>query len=228
MQRWVPPGGDVLLGRYRLEEFLGHGPAGAVFRATDSETGDPVAVKALHPNLFSGDLRETNAAKIEAAKALQHPNLNPIRAFHLDVAPGEAPLVISNLVDKTPLRQVIHQRRDVATALTHPEIRYVLDEVGKAVGVIHQHGVHGNLKPENIFVNEEGLLLTDPYLLAGRTRLKRTPGELPLRDHYLAAEQVRSGGRGGGGGDTCGHASATGTERLSARMAEWLLARRKP
>ena len=44
----------------------------------------------------------------------------------------------------------------------------------------------------------------------------------------FCAEQVLHGGRGGGGGDTCGRAGATGTERLSARMADWLLARRKP
>ena len=193
MQRWVPPVGDTLLNRYRLEEFLGHGPAGSVFRAMDLETGIPVAVKALHPDLFKGDLRAENTARLQAAKNYQHPNLNPILALHLDVAEGEAPLVISQLVDKTALRQVIHQRRDLAIALSHPEMRYVLDEVGKALGSIHQQGIHGNLKPENIFVNEEGLMLTDPCLLAGRTRLKRTPGEMPLRDHYLAAEQVRRG-----------------------------------
>ena len=41
--------------------------------------------------------------------------------------------------------------------------------------VIFADAGHSNLKPENIFITSSGIVLTDPFFLAGRTRLKWLP-----------------------------------------------------
>lgn len=188
-ERWLPPVGEVLQGRYHLVEFIGKGPTGAVFKGIDLALKRGVAVKVLHPGFFEGDRRTINAFRVQRARAFQHPN---IVAYHDIVVPedGSPPFITEDLIEGLSLRTVQMLRTDAEEPLTHAEVRYVIEGVASALRWVHQLGVHGNLKPENIFLAGELVKVTDPYFLVGRAQVRWSTGVDPLSDHYLAPEQL--------------------------------------
>ena len=188
-ERWLPPVGEVLQGRYQLVEFIGKGPIGAVFKAVDLALKRGVALKVLHPAFFDEDRRAVNAFRVQRARAFQHPN---IVAFHDMVIPddGTTPFVTEDLIEGLSLRTVQMLRHDAGEPLSPAEVRFVVEGVASALRWIHQLGVHGNLKPENIFLSGEAVKVTDPFFLVGRAKVRWAAGDDPLADHYLAPEQL--------------------------------------
>ena len=188
-ERWLPPVGEVLQGRYHLVEFIGKGPTGAVFKGIDLALKRGVAVKVLHPGFFEADRRTINAFRVQRARAFQHPN---IVAYHDIVVPedGSPPFFTEDLIEGLNLRTVQLLRADAEEPLSPAEVRYVIEGVASALRWIHQLGVHGNLKPENIFLAGEVVKVTDPYFLVGRAKVRWASGTDPLSDHYLAPEQL--------------------------------------
>jgi serine/threonine protein kinase len=127
-----------LVGGYRLEERLAGGGGGEVYRARDGRTGDPVALKVLRDPRSLG--------KLERAMAVRHPHL-----VHLLEA-GRDPTgayVVMELLEGPTLRDVLARRGrldlDSALAVLLP----LLDGLNAA----HDAGlVHGDLKPDNVFL----------------------------------------------------------------------------
>lgn len=192
-ERWLPPVGEVLQGRYQLVEYIGKGPIGAVFKAIDLALRRGVALKVLHPAYFEDDRRAVNAFRVQRARAFQHPN---IVVFHDMVIPedGSTPFVTEDLIEGLNLRTIQMLRHDSGDPLSPAEVRFVIEGVASALRWIHQLGVHGNLKPENIFVSGEAVKVTDPFFLVGRAKVRWSTGEDPLADHYLAPEQLLRAG----------------------------------
>jgi len=69
--------GTLLQNRYRIDSELGHGGMGDVYRATDTQTGELVAVKALNPEVVAHapDLVERFVREGEALCQLNRPNI---------------------------------------------------------------------------------------------------------------------------------------------------------
>lgn len=74
--------GEVLGGRYRIQEQLGVGGMGAVFRATDLSTNGTVAVKVLHDTEVGSTQAQRLVREAKVCMALQHPSL--IRVHSLE------------------------------------------------------------------------------------------------------------------------------------------------
>jgi serine/threonine protein kinase len=130
--------GGPLVGGYRLEERLAGGGGGEVYRARHGRTGDPVALKVLR------DPR--SLAELERAMALRHPHLVHILEAGTDPAGA---YVVMELLEGTTLRDVLARRGrlDLDSALA------VLLPVLEALHAAHDRDlVHGDLKPENVFL----------------------------------------------------------------------------
>jgi serine/threonine-protein kinase len=128
----------LLIGGCRLEVRLAGGGAGEVYRARDLRTGGTVAVKLLRDPRSLGPL--------ERAMAVRHPNL--VHVLEAGIDPSGAYVVMEALEGMT-LREVLARRgrldRDSVLAVLLP----VLD----ALHAAHvRHIVHGDLKPENVFL----------------------------------------------------------------------------
>ncbi len=69
--------GTTLQNRYRIDSELGRGGMGTVYRATDTQTGELVAVKTLNPDCVTRDpeLLEPFVREGEALRQLNHPNI---------------------------------------------------------------------------------------------------------------------------------------------------------
>lgn len=190
---WLPPIGEVLLGRYYVIELVGKGPIGAVYRVVDRALDRQLAIKVLHPDLFDIRNKDTNSFRVMRARAHLSEHVASIHEVYLDGKDLGAPFLVEELISGPNLRQLMQRRADSGGILTFSEIRLVMEGLCKALRAIHRLSIHGNLKPENVFLLGSAIRVTDPYYLIGRTRLNWFPGEFPLRDHYLASEQLMRG-----------------------------------
>jgi serine/threonine protein kinase len=146
----MKPAAGEMLSHYRLEEPIGAGGMGEVWKATDTALDRSVAVKFL-PEAFSEDpLRQARferEAKLLAS--LNHPNIAVIHGLH---HAGGIYFLAMELVTGQDLAQKIHRGAipiDEALAFTR--------QVAEGLEAAHDSGViHRDLKPANIQVTPDG------------------------------------------------------------------------
>lgn len=137
--------GEIVAGKYKLEQQLGEGGMGVVFAARHMGTGRGVALKCMAPaaNAFVAQARFKREA--QAAGRIDHPNV--VQVF--DVGEDDrGRFIVMELLKGEALGDVLHERRlppSDAIDLLMPALR--------GVHAAHRQGVvHRDLKPDNIFV----------------------------------------------------------------------------
>jgi serine/threonine protein kinase len=140
--------GEVLDGKYRIDEEIAEGGMGVVWRATHMHLYAPVAIKILMPELRKQPQaieRFWREARIMGG--LGHPNIVRV----LDVSSPKAPLpyIVMELLSGESLRARMRRQGKL-----HPaDACHILDGILTALVVAHGQGiVHRDLKPENVFV----------------------------------------------------------------------------
>lgn len=181
--------GELLAGRYQLEQELGRGGMATVYLALDVRLSRRVAVKLMHPG---GDGRRAERFRREAelVASLKHPNVLEIHDFGEDEARG--PFLVCEWVQGENLRELARRLAPVP-----PEAAAVLGwELARALGAAHARGVvHRDVKPENVLVARGGPLKLADFgiaALADQERLTSTgaiTGSLP----YMAPERIDTG-----------------------------------
>ncbi|AMW12400.1 serine/threonine protein kinase [Streptomyces qaidamensis] len=152
----------VVAGRYRLEEKLGRGGMGVVWRATDQLLGRSVAVKELplDETLSAAQARRQRDRTLREARAvaqLSHPH---IIVVHDVVEDGERPYIVMELIEGGSLADRLAQRGPVDAA---EAARIGIALLG-ALGAAHAAGVlHRDLKPDNVLLETgtDRVVLTD-------------------------------------------------------------------
>ncbi|MEZ5292402.1 MAG: protein kinase [Vicinamibacterales bacterium] len=138
------------LGPYEIVSALGAGGMGEVYRAHDARLGRDVAIKVL-PAAFATDADRLRRFDQEAraAAALNHPNVLAVFDVH---ATGDAPYVVSELLEGENLREVLF-RGPLPPRLAVP----LAVQIARGLAAAHQKGiVHRDLKPANVFVTTDG------------------------------------------------------------------------
>jgi serine/threonine-protein kinase len=142
----------VLDGRYRLESVLGRGGVGTVYRARDLRLERAVAVKVLGRELLAdAGARERFRRESDILARLRHPGL--VAGIDSGTLPDGGAYLVMELVPGEDLRHVLKRegRLDLPAALP------ILTSVCAAVEAAHRQGViHGDLKPENIILPDDG------------------------------------------------------------------------
>jgi serine/threonine-protein kinase len=141
----------LLGGRYRLEAEIARGAIGAVWRATETGTGERVAIKLLHPEAAARpDLVAAFITEAEILAEVTHPAI--VRARDFVTADGGYALVME-LVDGEDLRARVRRDGPVPPAVAAD----VVGQVADALAYLHGHGVvHGDVKPGNLLVPADG------------------------------------------------------------------------
>lgn len=181
-------GGTELGGRYRLEDRLGGGGMGAVWRGSDLRLKRSVAVKVLTPGL---DPMTRPDARLwregEAAARLQHPGITVVHDIgHHD---GQ-PFVVMELLDGQDLKKVLDRSPGVLPiADTVSWVRQVADALAHA----HERSiVHRDIKPANLMLLSGGRIKICDF---GIARFAEATGDLTLEGGlvgtpaYMAPEQ---------------------------------------
>ncbi len=146
---------DILGERYELEDELGSGGQGTVFRARDRHLRRTVAIKFLRPDLAPLLGSDRFQREIAIAASLSHPNIVPL----LDSG-GEGPRLYYTmpLVEGESLRARLHREPQLPL---EDALRIVRD-VAAALDYAHEHGyVHRDIKPENILLTGERAIVLD-------------------------------------------------------------------
>jgi YVTN family beta-propeller protein len=176
---------------YRIDELIGRGGMGVVYRAFDLRLKRTVALKLMAPELaLDARFRERFAREAELAVSLEHPNVVPIH----DAGDIDGRLYLAmRYVEGTDLRAILHAEG----ALDKGRALAVGRQVANALDAAHAKGlVHRDVKPSNVLLDaREHVYLADFGLTrrldeqggaAGEHRFVGTPA-------YLAPEQIEGG-----------------------------------
>ncbi|MCC6556350.1 MAG: SUMF1/EgtB/PvdO family nonheme iron enzyme [Polyangiaceae bacterium] len=147
------PGTDLSV--YRIQDTLGEGGMGVVYRAHDRALDRQVAVKCLHTNLSGNpEIRRRFAREAKVLRSWTHDNVVAVHDF---VERDHILAIVMELVDGPTLVQHLARWRG---RMPYHEIRALLGGVLDAMEEGHRRGiVHRDLKPDNILVaaGEAGL-----------------------------------------------------------------------
>lgn len=202
----IPPGvpggaGDGRLhmgerfGRYAIEELLGEGAMGRVYRALDTRLGRKIALKVIFTAFDDPKAAERTAREARAAAALDHPNA--VAIFDVGEIDGTSFIAMELVTGYTLGRYV------KSSTIAWPQrVRWLVD-VARALAAAHRSGIiHRDIKPDNVMIRSDGRAKVLDFGIARRAPdsegaqpgLSTMGGDgqpigTPL---YMAPEQLRS------------------------------------
>lgn len=182
----------VVAGRYRLEERIGSGAMGVVWRGTDERLGRVVAVKQvfLHAGLDDREAEEVRQRTLREgriAARLQHPHA--ISVFDASIE-GDEPWLVMEYLPSRSLANVLGEQG----TLEPRTVARIGRQVADALDAAHQAGiVHRDVKPGNVLLGADGTVKITDFGISratGDLTLTRT-GMLAGTPAYLAPEVAR-------------------------------------
>jgi len=181
------PVGTVLASRFTLEALVGRGGMGIIYRATDSRSGQSVALKLLHTQ--STDALQRFSREATVLSQLRHPGIVSYIAH--GATPDDRPFLAMEWLEGEDLAQRLARQ-----PLSFEESLALLRNTAQALAVAHQHGViHRDLKPSNLFLRHgrpEDVVLLDFGLARHQVpSLALTASQMVLgTPGYMAPEQA--------------------------------------
>jgi len=189
------------LKNYTIEELLGKGGMGVVYRARDTRLGRPVALKVLRSEVVQDpDRRRRFIQEARAASAVNHPAIAQI----YDIEESEDTTFITmEYVEGSTIRQLVERKE-----LDLPAALEVAISVADGLARAHEAGIiHRDIKSDNVMVTRDGhpkildfglAKLTDtgsdPSDSSGsrlETVTKTQAGVILGTIHYMSPEQAR-------------------------------------
>lgn len=175
--------GGVIADRYELRGILGEGGMGTVYLALDRELDEEIALKILRPEMAATpDALVRFRREVKLARRVTHPNV--ARTYDLGEHEGVRFLTMERIDG--------HSLRD-AKDLSLPEILRVAWEITQGLAAAHAVGVvHRDLKPDNIMLTGERVVLTDFGIARSEDPggSLRTSGSVVGTPAYIAPEQL--------------------------------------
>ena len=175
-------------GPFRLDQLLGEGGSGVVFKATFLPDGSVCALKVLKTRVADDPVvLKRFEHEVRVATHVRHERLVPLLASGMF---DGVPYLTQRLLPGPTLRQLI----DANGRLSLPEICALVTDIASALGALHARDlVHRDVKPSNIIYDEEGqALLTDFGLSRGAAYTVLTaPGRVLGTLDYMAPEVIR-------------------------------------
>ena len=147
-----PPEKDLAqgtrVGEYEVEEVIGRGGFGTVYRAVQPLIGKRVAIKVLSRKYSAdGEIVSRFVAEARAVNQIRHRHIIDIFSFG-QLSDGRHYYVMEHL-DGQPLDSYVAERG----AMTVAEALPILRSIARALDAAHAKGIaHRDLKPENIFI----------------------------------------------------------------------------
>ena len=183
------------LDRYRIDQKLGEGGMGVVYKARDTHLDRTVAIKVLPPEkLFDPDRKQRFVKEARAASALNHPNI--VTLHDIRSADGIDFIVMEYATGRT-LAQMIPASGFAVTR----GLRYGV-QIADALALAHEAGIiHRDLKPSNVMVTDDDRIKVLDFGLAKllepdpdggtRTSLVTDEGMVVGTAAYMSPEQAQ-------------------------------------
>jgi serine/threonine-protein kinase len=165
--------GQVLTGKYRIDERLSEGGMGTVYRGTHVLMDKTVAIKVLRPSLAADEkIVARFSREARAASRISHPHALSVTDFG-ESENGVVFLVMEYLSGKT-LKEIIREEGPMAL----PRAVEIMRQVGGALDAAHAEGVvHRDLKSDNIMLLSSSGTDYAKVLDFGIAKIKERDGE---------------------------------------------------
>jgi hypothetical protein len=134
--------------KFRLDQRIGRGGMGSVYRARDMRLDRDVAIKVVRAELLNDpDARRRFRREAQLVARLQHPSI--VSIFDYGTFPDGAAYLVMELVRGDDLRRILTRDGPFPPA----RAAQVLSQICAAIDAAHREGIlHRDLKPENIFL----------------------------------------------------------------------------
>ncbi len=151
--------GYVLTGRdstYIVQDEIGRGGSGVVYKLVDPKTGQLFAAKTLSFHRFSQkELKQRFRREIEIHQQLRHPN---IIGIHEVIDDSSGCILITEYASGGSLYDCLSQARDEGLQLPVPTVVRWLWYIARALAYIHSSGlIHRDLTPRNVLFRKKDL-----------------------------------------------------------------------
>src|SRR5262249_12848589 len=146
-----------LLGRYEIQEEIGRGMMGVVYRATDPALGRTVALKTVRlafsiPGVDRDTFEKRFLAEARVAAGLSHPGIVVVHDMGRDAATGTLFIALEHLQGRT-----LAETAPEGQALEWREALRITARLAEALHHAHAQGVvHRDVKPANVMVLPSG------------------------------------------------------------------------
>lgn len=186
--------GEVLNGRYVIQNELKRGGMGIVFLARDQQLHSrPVVVKVLLDEAYQSDyVVQKFRQEVEALSRIDHPGI--VGIIDAGELPDGKPFIVMQYVEGVTLRSVMNPE-----GMNLERTAELFKQIGRALAAAHNRGIfHRDLKPDNIMLQdlghgEEQVKIIDfgiakvkDSVVAPSTSLNLSPGTVA----YMAPEQL--------------------------------------
>ena len=179
--------GQLLDGRYEIQQIIGEGGMAIVYRALDHRLNRQVAVKIMRDEMASDEeFKRRFCAESQAVAMLSHPNIIAV----YDVSHSDSmEYIVMELVDGITLKQYMDRRGQLAMN----EAVYFAKQIARALAHAHARGIiHRDIKPQNIMLLRDGTIkVADFGIAALENEVEEANGQAIGSIHYIAPEQAR-------------------------------------
>jgi len=184
--------GHLFANRYRIEQILGRGGMGVVYKATDTQLDEMVAIKTLPGDVMTRSPEDLERFKREIRLARKITHRNVLRTYDYGEAEGVYFIsmefirgyTLAELLDEAAKRQMPAR---AAVGITR--------QVCRGLNVAHEQGIiHRDIKPQNVLIDAKGEAKLMDF---GIARMAETPegvtqaGLIIGTPHYMSPEQVQ-------------------------------------
>lgn len=185
--------GQLVDGRYMVQERVARGGMATVYRAVDKRLGRTVALKVMHAHLAEGTSGQSFVARFRrearAAARVTHSGLVAVYDQGVD---GDISYLTLEFVEGSDLRRLLEQKG----TLTLAEAIAITEDILDALAAAHRSQlIHRDVKPENVLLSRDNeVKLTDFGLARAVTEVtSTTTGTILGTVAYLAPELVTTG-----------------------------------
>jgi serine/threonine-protein kinase len=182
--------GAVINRRYRLEKKIGQGGMGAVWKAIDTELDEIIAIKFLAAPLVDEHTLGRFKQEVSLSHQFNHPNI--IRLYDIGTC-ADQKFITMELLCGHDLGDVMQR-----APLDFDQGLALLIQACDALSVVHERGViHRDIKPDNFFITDEGVVKVMDFGIAKRRSAGRgltRAGMMAGTPQYMAPEQINNFG----------------------------------
>ena len=184
--------GHFFAGRYRIESILGRGGMGVVYKATDTQLDETVAIKTLPGDVMTRSPEDLERFKREIRLARKITHRNVLRTYDYGEAEGVYFIsmehvrgyTLNELMDEAPSRQM-PSRATIGIAR----------QICRGLHAAHEQGIiHRDIKPQNVLIDAKGEVKLMDFGVARMTEASEAMTQAGLivgTPHYMSPEQVQ-------------------------------------
>ncbi len=171
--------------QYIIQDEIGAGGMGVVYKALDTKLGRLVALKFLPPRLsHDNELKRRLSDEARAASALDHPNIVVIHDIN-ETPAGDVFIAMA-------FHEGVTLREKIRAGLTTKESLQIARQVASGLARAHEHGIlHRDIKPSNVIVAKDGVARIIDFGLAKSSDVTATlDGAARGTPLYMSPEQA--------------------------------------